>query len=196
MASIPWLDFRGPLVPDAADSARWEDLDFGWVKVGSLGESQMMSVGGLFSGLTQTMSEEASSEFLQLPLILEFQGSEVERTRTFSIPMARPDRSGAVRLQLKTDLPPGRYQCLIRPYRSWLSRRITVDIGPGQEIPFSLHNGDVNGDNRVDAADELAVMSALGASGRGMRADLDRNGAVDLDDLAIVVENAGRVGDR
>jgi hypothetical protein len=75
-----------------------------------------------------------------------------------------------------------------------------VDADAGQLVEVGatrLVLGDVYPDNRVDALDALLVAATIGRcqdSGVGPGIDLDRDGCVDADDYAIVIQSFGRRG--
>lgn len=79
---------------------------------------------------------------------------------------------------------------------TFLRRRLSVsNLSSCVQVNFFLTNGDVNNDNRVDDADLLAVLFALGLTGSNLPEDLDGNGTVNDGDLLIVLFNSGSVGD-
>lgn len=79
---------------------------------------------------------------------------------------------------------------------SWLRQRKNVANLTGLvTVDFTLPNGDVNRDNRVDDADLLGVLFDFGRAGSNLNSDLNRSGRVDDADLLIVLFNFGRVGD-
>jgi hypothetical protein len=68
-------------------------------------------------------------------------------------------------------------------------------LGGGFAQTLVLTNGDVNGDNLIDDADQLAVIFAMGQScPSGCPEDLDGNRVVDDADLLIVLLNFGAQG--
>jgi hypothetical protein len=68
-------------------------------------------------------------------------------------------------------------------------------LGSGFAQTLVLTNGDVNGDNLIDDADQLAVIFAMGQScPSGCPEDLDGNRVVDDADLLIVLFNFGAQG--
>jgi hypothetical protein len=68
-------------------------------------------------------------------------------------------------------------------------------LGGGFAQTLELTNGDVNGDNTIDDADQLAVLYEMGRScPSGCAEDLNGNGLVDDADLMIVLFNFGRQG--
>jgi hypothetical protein len=68
-------------------------------------------------------------------------------------------------------------------------------LGGGFAQTLVLTNGDVNGDNLIDDADQLAVIFAMGQScPSGCPEDLDGNRVVDDADLLIVLFNFGAQG--
>jgi hypothetical protein len=87
----------------------------------------------------------------------------------------------------------------------WLAKRlndvVVSDVGTvGGD--FILVNGDLTGDNRVDAVDEAAMYELLGYYDIALdseqwanNADLDGDGWVTLADLQIIQDNMGSVGD-
>jgi hypothetical protein len=56
-----------------------------------------------------------------------------------------------------------------------------------------LRGGDVNGDCSVNLFDLIAVSSAYGNPGHGLRADINDDGLVDLRDIVLVSRNLGRL---
>lgn len=79
---------------------------------------------------------------------------------------------------------------------SWLRQRKNVANLTGLvTVDFTLPNGDVNRDNRVDDADLLGVLFDFGRAGSNLNSDLNRDSRVDDADLLIVLFNFGRVGD-
>ncbi|HRI44648.1 MAG TPA: dockerin type I domain-containing protein [Fimbriimonadaceae bacterium] len=74
---------------------------------------------------------------------------------------------------------------------------IFVDDGFLFSAP-SMVNGDANGDDRIDAADQTMVQSAIGQGGPDAEslssADVNADGIVDLADLSIVQAGLGQVG--
>lgn len=79
---------------------------------------------------------------------------------------------------------------------TFLRRRLSISNLSGCiQVNFSLTNGDVNNDNRVDDADLLAVLFGFGLTGSNLPEDLDGNGTVNDGDLLIVLFNFGAVGD-
>ncbi|MBW7927365.1 MAG: hypothetical protein H3C58_04585 [Fimbriimonadaceae bacterium] len=84
----------------------------------------------------------------------------------------------------------------------WLALRVPgVAVHPvnGAEIAASLVNGDVNGDNSINATDFILLRSAYGSTASSANwnanADLDGNGSVNLQDFLILRKNFGRTGD-
>jgi hypothetical protein len=98
-------------------------------------------------------------------------------------------------------LAPGTYDMTAKASH-WLRRKIgTVTITPAgvSGLQFSLINGDVDGDNAVDAED-LAALNAASGSMQGSRnwnpnADLNGDGLVSRKDLTILVAHFGEQGD-
>lgn len=87
---------------------------------------------------------------------------------------------------------------------TFLRDRVAVEPSPNPFtdypfIPVTLLNGDVNGDNRVNIADFIALRAAFGSSpGSGSwnpRADLNGDGTVGIADFLILRANFGRSGD-
>lgn len=84
----------------------------------------------------------------------------------------------------------------------WLAKRLpSISVHPvnGAEIAVSLVNGDVNGDNSVNATDFILLRAAYGSTASSTNwnanADLDGNGSVNLQDFLILRKNFGRTGD-
>lgn len=145
-------------------------------------------------GVDQLTVEQAAAMENE-PLTLEFRNPATGTPlQTFTLPMARPDSSGQVALEVWTDLPSGWYEVYVRPYRSWLGQRVRVNWQPGGRLLIPLRNGDVVKDNQVDYADLVLVLEMQGATGLSA-ADVNADGVVDEQDAAIVAQNAGEVGD-
>ncbi len=145
-------------------------------------------------GVDQLSAEQAAAMENE-PLTLEFRNPATGTTlQTFTLPMARPDSSGQVALEVWTDLPAGGYEVYVRPYRSWLGQRVRVNWQPGGRLLIPLRNGDVVKDNQVDYADLVLVLEMQGATGLS-EADVNADGVVDEQDAAIVAQNVGEVGD-
>ncbi|HOM68015.1 MAG TPA: dockerin type I domain-containing protein [Brevefilum fermentans] len=61
--------------------------------------------------------------------------------------------------------------------------------------PLHLLGGDVNGDDRVDTTDLDAIRAAFGSPGAGIAADINGDGVVNLQDLALAAGNFGLTTD-
>ncbi|MCW5933581.1 MAG: dockerin type I repeat-containing protein [Fimbriimonadia bacterium] len=135
------------------------------------------------------------------PIQVEFRdpwlGEVIER---YTLPMFAPDTEGRVSLPLYSTLPDTTCQLYIRPYRSWLGKRVSVDWERGGSLLIVLRNGDVNGDNVVDALDLAIALEQISASDSASEtvwsADVNLDGVVDESDLAIIAENLGSEGDQ
>ena len=97
-------------------------------------------------------------------------------------------------LEVWSDLPAGMYEVYVHPYRSWLGQRALVNWQPGGRLVVPLRNGDVVKDNQVDYADLIAVLEMQGATGVNA-ADVNADGVVNEEDVAIVATNVGQQGD-
>jgi hypothetical protein len=76
---------------------------------------------------------------------------------------------------------------------TWLKQ-----VSPGVSIPggyptFTLINGDVNGDNRVDISDVLPIRAQFGSGGYSS-ADLNKDGSVNIFDFLILRASFGMSG--
>jgi len=60
-------------------------------------------------------------------------------------------------------------------------------------LSFTLRNGDINGDNKVDLADFSLLRTGFGTSSTGP-ADLNGDGLVNLADFSILRSNFGQSG--
>lgn len=97
--------------------------------------------------------------------------------------------------------PIGQFDVTVKHGR-WLRRTISVDTRRQQLTTganFVLVNGDINGDNSVNATDFLMLRAAFGSSpGAGnwnANADLNGDGSVNLQDFLILRGSFGRSGD-
>lgn len=104
---------------------------------------------------------------------------------------------GRIRLN---DLTPGTYDLLIKGEHT-LQRRVAVTVNPGtnQTEAGLLYEGDVVDNNRVDLLD-FSLLSTAYADCTGTptwveKADLNGDGCVDGDDLALLQTNYGLAGD-
>ncbi|MEP0766939.1 MAG: hypothetical protein HRF45_10425 [Fimbriimonadia bacterium] len=96
---------------------------------------------------------------------------------------------------LSVHVPPGNYDIALKGDR-WLREIVpgvlVIDGGDATTFVLSL-NGDVDGDNRVGVADLTTVLLAFAQVSDGP-VNLDGIGQVDMQDLAIVLGNYGRIG--
>jgi hypothetical protein len=76
---------------------------------------------------------------------------------------------------------------------SWLRKRQDTILSHITNLNFTLPNGDINRDNRVDDEDLLGVLFGFGSA--DPQADLNHDGTVDDEDLLILLFNFGQVGD-
>jgi hypothetical protein len=101
--------------------------------------------------------------------------------------------------EILTSAPAGTYDFAVRG-ATWLrAARTSVVLGPVfTRHDFSLRNGDVNGDNLVDAQDFLVLAaaydSALNGSAYVPGADLDKDGHVNLADFLTLAANYEEAG--
>jgi hypothetical protein len=145
-------------------------------------------------GVDQISPEQAEA-IANEPITLEFRNATTRTTiATYTLPMARPDTQGQVRLEVWSDLPAGVYEVYVHPYRSWLGQRVLVNWQPGGRLVVPLRNGDVVKDNQVDYADLVLVLAMQGATGLS-EADVNGDGVVNAEDAAIVATNVGQQGD-
>ncbi|MBW7928262.1 MAG: hypothetical protein H3C58_09295, partial [Fimbriimonadaceae bacterium] len=84
--------------------------------------------------------------------------------------------------------------------RPWLRFAVQVDSPDAVSgLLWTLVNGDVNGDNSVNAMDFLALRGAFGSSTGDAAwnpyADLNGDGSVGISDFQILRANFGRSGD-
>lgn len=143
----------------------------------------------------QDVSPEQSEILVRSPLTVEFRDPLSGAVlETYTLPMTTPDEQGRVRLPLWSDLPTGSYELYVRPYRSWLGRRFLVPWQLGGTFLIPLKNGDVVKDNAVDLVDLAAVLESLGETG-GSPSDVNADGVVDELDVELVLINSGTVGD-
>ncbi|MCW5933848.1 MAG: DUF1929 domain-containing protein [Fimbriimonadia bacterium] len=174
-----------------------------WVKIkppNCEGEAAMFMSLELGDVATEVSAEQAD-QVEQSPIRIEFQepgsGEVIER---YTLPMFAPDAEGRVSLPIYTDRQEMEYELYIHPYRSWLGKRLSVNWSRGGQIILSLRNGDVNGDNLVDALDLALALEQMGASDSASEtvwsADVNLDGVVDENDLAIIAENLGSEGDQ
>lgn len=84
----------------------------------------------------------------------------------------------------------------------WLKQRlskVSFPLTTRRPISFTLMNGDVNGDNRVDRLDQAALVKALGTHAGDLlwnpNADLNGDGQVSSLDADLLRKTMGRVGD-
>jgi hypothetical protein len=152
------------------------------------------SVALQLEGVDQISPEQAEA-IANEPITLEFRNATTRTTiATYTLPMARPDTQGQVRLEVWSDLPAGVYEVYVHPYRSWLGQRVLVNWQPGGRLVVPLRNGDVVKDNQVDYADLVLVLEMQGATGLSV-ADVNGDGVVNEEDAAIVATNVGQQGD-
>jgi hypothetical protein len=145
-------------------------------------------------GVDQISPEQAEA-IANEPITLEFRNATTRTTiATYTLPMARPDTQGQVRLEVWSDLPAGVYEVYVHPYRSWLGQRVLVNWQPGGRLVVPLRNGDVVKDNQVDYADLVLVLAMQGATGLSV-ADVNGDGVVNEEDAVIVAQNVGQQGD-
>ena len=84
---------------------------------------------------------------------------------------------------------------------TWLRRTLALDLSTSDvtNADFLLVNGDVNGDNRIDDADLRLLSAAIGSNplspNWNPNADLNGDGIVNGNDLAILYKNLHRIGD-
>jgi len=98
------------------------------------------------------------------------------------------------------DLPDGNYDVTVRSPHFLVKRfanlAATTNIALGT---MSLINGDVNGDNKIDAADQTALTAAFRSTSAkanwNPNADLNGDGQVSASDQAILGKNFGKTGD-
>ncbi len=76
-----------------------------------------------------------------------------------------------------------------------LAKKVSLNLSGTVNQNFTLTNGDVNGDNRVDDADLLEVLFNFGCNGFGCTGDVTGDSLTDDADLLIVLFNFGSVGD-
>lgn len=73
-----------------------------------------------------------------------------------------------------------------------VATNLAVPVGDDLTLPpLHLLAGDVNADDLVDTADLEAIGAAFDASGSGLAADLNGDGVVNLQDLALAAGNYG-----
>ena len=145
-------------------------------------------------GIDQLSPEQAEA-IENEPITLEFRNPATGATlQTYTLPMGRPDGQGQVALEVWSDLPAGLYEVYVHPYRSWLGQRALVSWRPGGRLVVPLRNGDVVKDNQVDYADLVLVLEMQGATGVNA-ADVNADGVVNEEDVAIVATNVGQQGD-
>ncbi|MBL8047649.1 MAG: family 10 glycosylhydrolase [Chthonomonas sp.] len=110
---------------------------------------------------------------------------------------ARANGSGKFALALPGD---DAYRVAVK-HEHWLRRVVSVAAGTSDvpEVPMSLRNGDVNGDNIVDIADYSVLAgafdAALGDAAFVSGADLNEDLIVDIADYAILAGSFDMVGD-
>jgi hypothetical protein len=99
-----------------------------------------------------------------------------------------------------TDIAPGTHTLEAR-HAGYLSSATTVTVSGGQEVSIgetTLVAGDAEPDNTIDLADVLAAEAAFGQCSGAARyapiADFNQNGCIDAFDVAVVLDNLGRVG--
>ncbi|HWA83632.1 MAG TPA: dockerin type I domain-containing protein [Fimbriimonadaceae bacterium] len=102
---------------------------------------------------------------------------------------------------LTTPLPPGTYDVYVKASH-WLRGKVAsvkVSAYGASLLNFSLRNGDVNGDNRVGPLDFADLQGALGSTPHARNwnslADLDGDGVVTLNDLAVLQASYGAQGE-
>ncbi|MCW5933297.1 MAG: DUF1929 domain-containing protein [Fimbriimonadia bacterium] len=174
-----------------------------WVKIkppNCEGEAAMFLRLELQDVATEVSAEQAD-QVEHSPICIEFRelGSG-EVVESYTLPMFAPDTERKVSLPIYTDLSPTTYTLYIQPYRSWLGKQISFQGEQDGPLLVSLRNGDVNGDNVVDALDLALALEQIGESDsvseRVWSADVNLDGVVDENDLAIIAENLGAEGDQ
>lgn len=112
--------------------------------------------------------------------------------------VASVDAFGGFRLALPA--PPGVYDLRLK-MSHWLSAKIRIDASENhvRNVNFSLANGDVNGDNRVDTLDWNGVSAAWrsrpGSPKWNPNADLNGDRTVDIIDFNILSKNWRKRGE-
>jgi hypothetical protein len=199
-------------------------LPDGTVLQGLLSEWTAANLSGNTGGRSGARSDYANgyldSGFLETLVPFSYEGHVVFQNflgNKAAIPLTLRllDGSGSSLIELpgRTD---GNGDFLARAWRSssvvegaslggwtFLRDRVIVLDAPNRftdypRFEFNLLNGDINGDNRVDIADFLALRAAFGSSVGSPtwnpRADLNGDGAVGIADFLIVRGNFGRSG--
>jgi len=98
---------------------------------------------------------------------------------------------------------PGTYDLAMKMSGALMAIKKDIDIGQGEDltgIDFpDAAGGDVTGNNVIDQHDEEMLQALMGARvgdvNYDVSADLNRDGVIDENDLDILRENMGRVGD-
>ncbi|MCW5768410.1 MAG: DUF1929 domain-containing protein [Fimbriimonadia bacterium] len=154
-----------------------------------------------FEDLSSSLSAEQKESWERSPLTVEFRDPEtgtVESSYTLSLPA--PDEQGQWSWTVPADGSSGLYELYVTSYRSWLGHRQIVDGTSARRVTVSLRNGDVNGDNGVDALDLEIAMSQMGAMDSAgdqvLSGDVNADGVVDSQDIDIILANIGAMGAR
>jgi len=98
-------------------------------------------------------------------------------------------------------IPAGTYDITFKASH-WLRKKtvnVTLTSSGVSGLSFTLRNGDVNGDNKVDASDQTALTTAFRSKSTSPNwnpnADLNGDGQVSASDQAILGKNFGATGD-
>ncbi len=154
-------------------------------------------VGQAFTTVSGTVSLQGlSSGSLAQPLTFTLTPSGAT-TGAATTQALTPSADGSFTL---ADVPAGTYTLGVKG-STWLRHDVALDATGGDVTlpPFTLPGGDINGDNRVNAADFLVLNAAYGTrsgqAGYSAAADLNGDGRVNAADFLILNSNYGKKGD-
>jgi len=146
-----------------------------------------------FTGTVQ-LSDMLSSGGRSLTIDIRLPGSSsIYATKTVTL-----DSNGLFSAAI--DLKDGNYDITVRSPHFLQKRFANIAAATNVSLgTMALINGDVNGDNRVDNADQTALTAAFRSTSAkanwNPNADLNGDGQVSASDQAILSKNFGKVGD-
>jgi len=191
-------------VQDPNDPTYYDNVGPSWSSDPDDWEAARLALAHLIDG--QSQSEPVSGTIILQNYPASLAGLEVTiqirlpgSTTPLDTQVVSLDASGNFRYQ--TTVAPGVYD-IVAKSSHWLRKRLSNQVIGASGIAgltYSLINGDINGDNRINLADFAQFRNAFGSgpsnSNWNALADLNGDGHVNLGDFAIFRNNFGLQGD-
>lgn len=168
---------------------RWTNAE--GLSTQSLSDGRWVTAGSHLTGKIQLEDLERPEKVGEIPVVLTWSGAAHGSTTVMPSPsgdyaVPAPVTSGALRVTAKAP--------------TWLRAATTVTLTSSiTNAPFTLINGDVDGDNAVTIFDYIRISDSFGSetgdAGFDAAADLDKDGAVTIFDYIILSKNFGLDGE-